>query len=110
MIIDPQIEELNKQATDIRNQIIEDKECYKKTGRHFLSKEQQKDFGQKLHDIEFKIKEMNAKKEQQKLLDLPYMFMTVCRENMRPIEFNKYKKVALDRIYKDFNIDEDKKD
>ena len=108
MINDPEIEELNKMATDVRNQIIEDKEHYKKTGRHFLSKEQQKDFGQQLHNIEYKIKELNVKKEQQKLLDLPFMFMTVCRENMRPIEFNKYKKVALERIYKDFNIDEKK--
>ena len=108
MINDPEIETLNKLATDIRNQIIEDKECYKKTGRHFLTKEQQKEVGQQLHNIEYKIKEMNAKKEQQKLLDLPYMFMMVCREKMRPIEFNKYKKVALDRIYKDFNIVEKK--
>ena len=108
MIIDPEIEELNKQAIDIWNLIIEDKEYYKKTGRHFLSKEQQKDNGKQLHDIEFKIKELNIKKDQEKMLDLPYVFMNVCRENMRPVEFNKYKKVALERIYKDFNIDEKK--
>lgn len=104
--VESEIENLKRQSGDVQKQLYEDRFNYKLTGQHVLSKERRKELGQIQHDLDFKIKALLKREKREKLTELPYVFMRVCEENMNKFEFDKYKKLAVERICQERNSNE----
>ena len=92
-------DELQAQVSSIILQLQKDNEYYKKSGKRLLTKKRRKELGAIKQKLDQKLREFKTH-EKRKLPQntIPSYFMEVCKELMHPFEYEKYLKMAQERI------------
>lgn len=91
-------DELQAQVSSIILQLQKDNEHYKKTGKRLLTKKRRKELGAIKQKLDQKLREFKTPHKKILQNTLPSYFMNVCKELMHPFEFEKYLKMAQERI------------
>lgn len=96
--IESEKDELQAQATAIILQFQKDNKHYKETGKHLLSKKRRKELGAIKQQIDQKLRGFKTPHKKLPQNTLPPYFMEACKELMHPFEYEKYLKMAQERI------------